>query len=419
MKFNPFEMKPMKLEKCFEDWKKLAPKPYDKNEVDPYTRVRCILMNGTEFEMNWFMHQFARHTPDNDLRRDLALIRRSEQQQQKKIAALKPIDESILETTIGYEQLAVDLTATMARREPDAYVRNTLDFALLEDFDHLYRYSDLLEMEQGVRGEHLVGGYTEIMPGRPTISHHRHPYDDVRRSITNKTADPLTVLQTAIITAAEQQTMNYYMNLGSFYQSQPGRELYTEIAMIEEQHVTQYESLMDPTVTWFECLLHHEYTECYLYYSMMNDETDENIRKIWESHLEMEIAHLHMAASLLKKYEKKEWQQVIPQGAFPETLKFNSEAAGNREYIRNVLKGTVHNSALLEDYVPVTELPENYEFFRYNDTVNKTPENVASHTVIESFIGEFGEDYRFEKAEHPIKALRNRHVDNVEIGRVR
>ncbi len=419
MTFNPFTEKPIKLEKCFEDWQKLAPTPYDKNEVDPYTQVRCILMNGTEYEMNWFMHQLARHTPDNDLRRDVALIRRSEQQQQKKIAALKPIDESILETTIGYEQLAVDLTATMARYEPDAYVRNTLDFALLEDFDHLYRYSDLLEMEHGIRGERLVGGYTEIMPGRPTIAEHRHPYDDVRRSITNKKADPLTVLHTAIITAAEQQTMNYYMNLGAFYASEPGRKLYAEIAMIEEQHVTQYESLMDPNCTWLECLLHHEYCECYLYYSMMNDETDPHIKKIWQSHLEMEIAHLHFAADLLKKYEKKEWQQVIPKGEFPQLLHFNCEAAANREYIRNVLKGTVRNSALKEDFVPVSELPENYQFFRYNSTVNGSPENVASHNVINNFIGEFGEDYRFEKCEHPIKALRNRSVDNVDLGRVR
>lgn len=418
MKFNPFEAKPMKLEKCFEDWKKLAPKPYDKNEVDPYTRVRCILMNGTEFEMNWFMHQFARHNADNDVRRELALIRRSEQQQQKKIAALKPIDESILETTIGYEQLAVDLTATMARKEPDAYVRNVLDFALLEDFDHLYRYSDLLEMEHGVRGEMMVGGYTEIMPGRPTISEHRHPYDDVRRFI-NKNAKPLTKLHTAIITAAEQQTMNYYMNLGAFYSSEVGRKLYAEIAMIEEQHVTQYESLMDPDCTWFECLLEHEYVECYLYYSMMLDETDERIKAIWESHLEMEIAHLHKAAELLQKYEEKEWQQVIPVGEFPESLKFNSQAKENREYVRNVLKGTVNNSALKEDFVPVSELPENYEFFQYNQTVNKAPTNVASHNVIDNYIAEFGEDYRFEVDEHPIKALRDRKCDNTDVGRTR
>ena len=128
---------------------------------------------------------------------------------------------------------------------------------------------------------------------------------------------------------------------------------------------------------------------------------------------------MHFAADLLKKYEKKEWQQVIPKGEFRQLLHFYCEAAANREYIRNVLKGTVRNSALKEDFVPVSELPENYQFFRYNSTVNGAPENVASHNVINNFIGEFGEDYRFEKCEHPIKALRNRSVDNVDLGRVR
>lgn len=73
-------------------------------------------MNGTEFESNWFLHQFHRHCLNNDVRRVLASVRRQEQQQQKRIAALKPIDETILETTIGYEQLAVDLTAEMAKK---------------------------------------------------------------------------------------------------------------------------------------------------------------------------------------------------------------------------------------------------------------------------------------------------------------
>lgn len=29
MKFNPFEKKPIKIEKCFEDWKKLLARPYE------------------------------------------------------------------------------------------------------------------------------------------------------------------------------------------------------------------------------------------------------------------------------------------------------------------------------------------------------------------------------------------------------
>ena len=176
-----------------------------------------------------------------------------EKQQQMRIASLKPLDETMLETTIAYEQLAVDLTAILAQREPDHYVEMTMQLALLEDFDHLYRYSDLLEMEMGVRAERLVGQYTEIMPGRPTISEHRHPLDSVRKPCNFKKAAPITKLNTAIITAAEQQTMNYYMNIANLYGSERGRELYQEIGMIEEQHVTQYGALLDTKCSLRTC----------------------------------------------------------------------------------------------------------------------------------------------------------------------
>ena len=97
---NPFQEKPKKIEKTYESWKGLSPASYDKHETDPYTKVRIILMNGTEFEAEKFSHCFARNCSNNDIRRDLALLRRTEQQQQKKLNALKPIDENFLETTI-------------------------------------------------------------------------------------------------------------------------------------------------------------------------------------------------------------------------------------------------------------------------------------------------------------------------------
>ena len=143
MNFNPFDEKPMPLENTFMDWQMMYPKPYNKETADPYTKTRIVLMNGTEFEAQWFSRNFSRHCPDNDLRRELAMLRRTEQQQQKRISNLKPKDESILEHTITYEQLAVDLTAALAKHESDCNVKNALDFALLEDFDHLYRYSNL------------------------------------------------------------------------------------------------------------------------------------------------------------------------------------------------------------------------------------------------------------------------------------
>ncbi len=413
MSYNPFLAKPKNIENTIMSFKKLSPKPYNKNEVDPYTRVRCILMNGTEYEAVWSKHHFNRHCGDNDIRRAVGLIRNCEQQEQKLIANLKPADENVLETTIGYEQLAVDLTAILAQRQTNLFVKNALDFALLEDFDHLYRYANLLESDMGEHAEKYVGSYTEIMPGRPTVAHHRHPYDNIKKPISNMSADPITKCDVSIITAAEQQTMNYYMNLGAFYKHQKGREVYTEIAMVEEEHVSQYGSLIDPSMTMLDDLLMHEYIECYLYYSMYNDEVDAHIKSIWEMLFEQELSHLHTTLALVRKHENKDWYDVIPGGDFPELISFSPQ----KEYIRKILGETVNNTSYFEDYISVSKLSDSANFFSYQKKAVKDVNSMPSHIVIEGHINNFKEDYRVQDKEHPVKALRDRKVDNVNLGR--
>ncbi len=410
---NPFKQMPQANKIKFTNWKNLYQKPYDKNATSPYTKTRVILMNGTEFEANWFLHQFNRHCLNNEIRCALAYVRRQEQQQQKRINSLKPINESILETTIAYEQLAVDLTCDLAKKEVNPLVKQQLDFALLEDFDHLYRYANLIEMEERVKAENLVGKYTEITPGRPTISEHRHPNDDVRHYINCWQDSLVTRLNTAIITAAEQQTMNYYMNVGSFYHSDLGRKLYTEIAMIEEQHVTGYGSLMDPSSTWFESWVMHEYTECYLYYSAYMDESDTKIKKLWLQHFEEELTHLKIASDLMYKYEGRNWEQLFLTGSdFPELVSLHE----NKKYIRDVMK-SVRLTGFKETLVDINNLPKTSQFNSYQNQVNSSASAVPSHNVIEKHVKKYGEDYRFENSDNPEKTLRDRKIDNTDLGR--
>lgn len=321
----------------------------------------------------------------------------------------------MLETTIGYEQLAVELTAMLAMREPDKRVKAALDFALLEDFDHLYRYADLLDMEHGVHAENLVGELTEIMPARPTITHHRYSKDEVKKPVDFKKASPVTKLDVAIITAAEQQTMNYYMNQCGFYETDLGRRLYQEIAMVEEQHVSQYGSLMDVKQSWLEGWLCHEYTECYVYYSCFKDETDKHVKKIWEMCLLQEITHLHKACECLEKYGKKNWQEVIPDGNFPELLAFKS----TKNYVRDVIANTVCNTAHREGYVSINDLDDNAEFFTYQKIVNANEKMTPSHSVIDAHIDKEGKDYRYENSPSPVESLRSRTKDNTTLGRVK
>lgn len=413
-KINPFlEKKAISVDK-FVSVNDYSPKPYNKATTSPFTKTRIILLNGAEFEQNWFLHQFHRNCSNNDLRREIAQIRRHEQHQQKIISGLKPVDETDLETTIAYEQLAIDLTAILARHVKDDNVKDALNFALLEDFDHLYRFANLLESEQGIDANTLTGGYTEITPGRPTIAEPRHPFDEINEHISMEIADPFTKLVVSIITAGEQQTMNYYMNIAGFHPTEIGRKLYSEIAMIEEQHVTEYGSLMDTSCTWLENWLVHEYTECYLYYSCYVDETDEYIKNIFYTRYLEECGHLQHVAKLLKKYEGKPWQALYPCGGdFPELLRFE----GNIDYIRGVLAKTINYTRKGEGYAKLGDLTDNANYFKYQKQNIKKPDNLPSHVVIKNHIKEFGEDYRFETKKHPVPSLQNRTCDNVDVGR--
>jgi hypothetical protein len=403
MPFNPLEERGIPVEDQFRTWNDLNVQPFDRSTVDPYTRTRVILMNGIEVESVLFSHQFARHTDNLELKQQLALTRRVEQQQQKVVNWLNPGDQSPLETTIGYEQVAVDLTAWLARHEPDPMLKQALDFALLEDFDHLYRYANLYDLLMGKKADTLTGHLTEIMPGRPTVFHHRHPYDTVRGHFDTHTVDPISRMNVMTITAAEQQTMNYYMNHGAEWLEPIARALYAEIAMVEEQHVTQYESLLDPLDSWLQTLVFHELNEVWLYWSVMQQESDRRIKAVWELHLDMELGHLHHACELMKKYDGIDPVEILPPALPEPPMTFEP----NKQYVRDILATQIELRTDGIDYVSIDALPPDHRFFRFQDTVNEG--GVPSEQVIEQTRQYRDHEYRDQTdGEHPIADLRAR-----------
>ncbi len=397
MAMNPLDQPGMALDDQFRSWSELSSVPYDKYDVDPYTRTRVILMNGIEVESIIFSHQFSRHTDNLEIKRHLAMSRRVEQQQQKAVNGLNPGDQTPLETTIGYEQVAVDLTAWLARNEPDPMIKQALDFALLEDFDHLYRYANLYEMIGGKDAAELTGSLTEITPGRPTIFHHRHPHDVVKGHYDTFTVHPLTRLHVATIVAAEQQTMNYYMNHGSEFMEPIARDLYAEIAQVEEEHVTHYGSLIDPLDSWLKQLVFHEYNEVYLYWSMMSLETDPGIKALWELHLDMELGQLQDACALLRKYEGIDPAELLPKELPDTPLTFEP----NKQYVRDIIAAQTDLRLDGLDYTPVDELPDDHRFFTFQAIVNSG--GTPSERVIDQNRAQSGDEYRDEtEGPHPI-----------------
>lgn len=144
-----------------------------------------------------------------------------------------------METTIGFEQVAIEVTAAIAQAEPDPYIAQVHRFGLLEDFDHMYRFSALMDRLEGKDSNNILQSYADVIPGRPTVVEHRDPSDDLSDHYDRTTADPLTRLHAITILAGENQTRDYYMTIGPTFSAPLARQLYAEIASIEEQHVTQ------------------------------------------------------------------------------------------------------------------------------------------------------------------------------------
>lgn len=336
------------LEQQLMTWREMVRPPYSKLDVDAFTRVRVILMNGIEAEAQRFSHSFARMRREH--RAALALVRRIDQHQQTMINWLNPPDQSPLETTIAFEQAAIEVTASVAKNEPDPYLAQVYRFGLLEDFDHMYRYAGLMDRVGGRDAATaflgLLQNYSDVLPGRPTSLEHRHPVDDLRRPYEREQVTLQSKLHARTILAGGHMMHDYHMTVGPMFADPVARQLYAEIASVEEQHVTQYESIIDPDETWLEKWLLHEACEVYNYWSCVETEADPHVRPVWERFLDYELGQLRFVAELFENVERRDAAEILD-----EPLLSPIEYQSHRAYIRDVLSREVGLSATGYDFV--------------------------------------------------------------------
>jgi hypothetical protein len=237
----------------------------------------------------------------------------------------------------------------------------------------MYRFTALLDRLEGKDANNILQSYTDMLPGRPTVDEHRDPEDDLRGHYDRATASPITKLNALTLMAAEQQTNNYYMNIGPMYADPVARQLYAEIASIEEQHVTQYESIIDPNETWLEKWLMHEAMEAYNYYSCVQQESNPRIKAIWERFLDYELGHLNLVCDLFKEVEGRDPAEVLP-AEVPEPIAFASQ----REFVRKTLAEEVDLRADGPDFVQKEDEPQRSLEYRRHMNSEGSPTQVVA-----------------------------------------
>lgn len=371
MSLNLFKDKGTPLEKQHFTWKDLVQKPISKLNDDAFTRIRIILMNGIELESSRFSHSCARM--HRELQTPLAIIRQVEKHQATLINWLLGPDHSALETTIAYEQMAIEITAAVAQREPDKYLSQVYRFGLLGDFDHMYRYCALLDRLEGKDANNILQNYTDIIPGRPTGEEHRDPHDEIKRHYNKDLAQIITKFHALTIMSGEQAAHNYYLNVGPMFADPTARQLYAEIASVEEQHVTQYESIIDPHETWLEKMLIHEANEVYNYYSCVTHESNPRIRAIWERFLEYELGQLQAAMELFKQFEKRDPAEILPE-KIPEALEYKSQ----RDFVREVLAKELGLRVKGKEFVDINKESQFTRKYREQMNADGSPSEIVT-----------------------------------------
>jgi hypothetical protein len=331
MAINLLQEKGIALNRQRMSWKDMVGKPISKLDDDAFTRVRVILMNGLELDSLRTKQVALRYSAD--ARVQLAQLMRVEQHQATTINWLLGADHSPIETTIAYEQAAIEITASVAQLEPDTYLAQAYRYGLLEDFDHLYRYTALLDRLEGKDANNITQGYTDIVPARPTVDHHRAPEHDLLEPY-GPDAALATKFNALTLTGAEYQTHDYYMNIGPLFADSLARQLYAEIASVESQHITHYGSMLNPLESPLEKLLLTEANEVWNYAACAEQETNTRLKALWERFLDYELGHLQVAIQLFKEVERRDPAEVLGSGKLPAFIKFKSQ----RSFIREVVE---------------------------------------------------------------------------------
>jgi hypothetical protein len=160
------------------------------------------------------------------------------------------------------------------------------------------------------------------------------------------------------------------------FENPHARELYAEIAEVEEEHVSMYESLIDPTETLLERQVLHQLMEVYNYYHCYAHESDPRIRDIGDEFLHVELTHLQLWGEMLRKY-----QGVDPEALFGSSLQVDFKFQENKEYVRRVLDQQRQARLLDHGWARKQDLPSDWPSYQYQQIVNA--DGVPSEEIVD------------------------------------
>jgi hypothetical protein len=327
--FNPLEHFGLPVDHHGRHWHELDVEPVDVQETGAYTRCRISTIEGLQAAATRFDLGLARRCQDTDTRRRVGSLGESASGRRSNVAALQPRSGGELERAVGYERAALDLVTWVARSEPDAGRAQAYGGQALQHLGRLYGYADLCD-RAGYRWAGRTVGYVgDLMsaPAAPAVSGHGDR--PAPAAAPSPQSYPVSLLHRWLVGAVEQQVAGSFTDVLAGTGPSAGDQPLRDDASGSRAGRDRYR---DADQDSWERLVVHESAACYLYYCFLTQETDRQVKAIWELHLQMELAHLQAAADLLRRSRGADPQEVVGDG-LPEPIAFES----NGPFLRSLL----------------------------------------------------------------------------------
>lgn len=372
-----------------------------------FSILRVILASSVENYSMLLLENGISRISDDECTRDLSLVARAEHRQSLSFssAASNALPKNDYRHLIYLFVLAMNCAANWAQQLKDEPVRRILDFLLPEYQDMLYRLSNLSILIHESDVTEFLFGIVEIMPGRPMIACHRHPYDDIHslnpypsNAASLSCLTMLSVLESisSQLTACNAHPLQHLE-----------RAFLNEMAFLIQQHRILFLSLL-PKLHPIELIFLFQQLEYYLYDSLQQDEPNSEIKQLFIQERAHEATHIQKISALIHDERRlsEYWLPSLP------SFRIQSQKGYVRETLLNLGVTLRHGKP-----VPVGALKKGADFFRYQRRLFPDPSEAPSHIIVHQTIEKNGTDFRYVIAPHPIERLRSRDQDALDIGR--
>ena len=352
-------------------------------------------------------HVFSQMILNDDLKRDLALILRADWGQFCALSEIKHPVKNNTANLLSALLLSITLAAHITQRTKEPIIRDSIDFIIPEYQDMIYRLSNAMILSgfKPIDIINLLNGYAEIMPGRPLIACHRHPYDSVAVPLREITIhDRIAFI---IMAASENLILDRIQACMQNAETESEKALFMEFSLIAQQHMIFLASFF-PQVHPLETLYHCHLAEAFAYNSCAAQEDNKVIRQFYLAEKSHEMAHIKKLAQMIHL----ECGRQLAHPSFPSPLQLTPQKGYIRDMVKN-LGVTLRRGKI----IPVGSLKKGADFFRYQNKLCTACQAIPSHEIIMQVIREKGTDFRYEIAPHPVQLMQDRETDHTDIGR--